>query len=190
MRKRKKKKLVRSNALAPKQRLFAAAVAGGATNIDAMRRAGYTGNANTLSVQANRLLRNPKIADHIEKHRAAVEQHLSLMTADECLALASTLARGNIADFVFYDNNKLTFKPMEEIPRHKFFAVESIRIKDTAFGKDRSIKMHASWPAIDRLGQYFKHWGEKISVEHSGDLLDRALLMVPGFDDARPRPAG
>lgn len=181
MRKRKKKKSVTPNALTPKQRLFAVARAGGMTNIEAMRAAKYSGTPNTLSVQANRLLKIPKIAAYIESHLKKDEADVE-MDASKLLSLAFAIANSDLADYTTWDNDKLMLKLPDEIPIAKRRAIKSIRIKDTAFGKDRSILLHDKGSVIDRLGTYFKLWGDKLTVEFPGDKLDRGLFAIPGFD--------
>lgn len=154
-----------------------------------MRKAGYTGKPSTLSVEANRLLKLPKIAEHIERARAAAEQTILRMNSEELLDLAQAIATSDITDFVTWDNNRLTFKPIEAIPRHKLHAVQMVRIKDTAFGKDRMLKLHDKMPAIDRLGQFFKLWGSKLADEFPGDILERGIFLVPGYLPLAPATA-
>lgn len=187
--KRKKKKSVTLKPLTARQRLFAVAVASGSTNIDAMRKAGYTGKPGTLSVEANRLLKLPKIAAHIETARAEVEKKFLAMTAEELLGEIQAIATSDITDYVTWDNNRMTFKPVELLTPHQRRAINSVRIKDTAFGKDRTITLHAKMPALDRLGQYLKLWGSKFDAELPGDMLERALFLVPGYAPLAPTPA-
>lgn len=66
----------------------------------AAERAGYMGDENTLAATGSRLLRNDKISE-------AVKTRLSekAMVADEVLMRLADHARGNLNDFVQFDDN-------------------------------------------------------------------------------------
>ena len=64
----------------------------------AAERAGYSGDENTLSSVAHKLLRNAEISAAIKKH---MEE--SAMTAHEALARLAKMARGSMADFIRID---------------------------------------------------------------------------------------
>ena len=64
----------------------------------AAERAGYSGDENTLSSVAHKLLRNAEISAAIKKH---MEE--SAMSTDEALARLAKMARGSMADFIRFD---------------------------------------------------------------------------------------
>lgn len=87
-------------ALSAKQKAFINEylIDGNATR--AAERAGYKGDDNVLAVTGHDLLRNPKIADIISKRTAA-----SAMPAEEVLNRLGQQARGDMSDFIKFDEN-------------------------------------------------------------------------------------
>lgn len=66
----------------------------------AAERAGYQGNENTLAVTGHDLLRNPKISELVEKRLQE-----KALKADEVLMRLGDQARGNMGDFIRFNDN-------------------------------------------------------------------------------------
>lgn len=97
----------------------------------AAERAGYEGNENALAVTGNRLLRNVKISELI---KARLNDRA--MTADEVLTRLAEQARGNMNDFVRFDNNgNPTFDLQAASMMGKLSLAKKLKVKTRSYNE-------------------------------------------------------
>ncbi len=146
----------------------------------AAERAGYTGNVNTLAVTGYDLLRNPKIAE-------VIRQRLSerAMSADEVLTRLADQARGNMDDFVHFDDNgNPTFDLQAASVDGKLQLAKKLKTKTRSWSEpyfdtttndieQRQVtetaiefELYDAQAALVHIGKHHKLFTE--SVEHSG----------------------
>lgn len=87
-------------ALSPKQKAFVSEYLIDFNATRAAQRAGYKGDDNTLAVTGHDLLRNPKIEEIVSRRLSE-----RAMMADEVLMRLGEQARGNMADFIKFDDD-------------------------------------------------------------------------------------
>lgn len=185
--KTKKKKSVIIDALTPKERLFANHYLTDFHQLGAMKRAGYRGTDATLSTQASRLLKKPKIAAFIKRRLDELNERIQI-TQDAILQETAVIAFSDITEFLSWDDDgEVVFRPSREIHMAKRRAIESFTVKDTKHGKQYTLKLHSKIAALGRLGEHKKLWRDANADDHPGDLLSRALFLVPGFLNAGPQ---
>jgi phage terminase small subunit len=167
-------------ALSAKQKAFINEylIDGNATR--AAERAGYKGDDNVLAVTGHDLLRNPKIADIISKRTAA-----AAMPAEEVLNRLGEHARGNMTDFIkFDDNGNPQFDLQAAAMLGKLQLAKKLKIKTRSWlepvlgGEDdekttvtettTEFELYDAQAALVHIGKHHKLFTDKIDVEHSG----------------------
>lgn len=151
--------------LTGKQELFVTAyLANGFNGVRAAAEAGYTGNINTLSVQASANIRIPKIAKMISQGMDD-----ACMSAREVKARLSAMAGANMADFID-DEGRVDVKAL----RRKGHIVKRSRVRSTTRHDeatdeqvtevDHTIELHDSQAALEKMGRLHGLFTERMEV--------------------------
>jgi phage terminase small subunit len=163
--------------LSPRERLFAhCVVLPGISQTEAARQAGYGGQDDTLSSQATRLIRRPKVAALVEQLRAKQTSKIDSKAQkilDELEHLA--LARLSRVVKVHPDSTpSVSILPIEDWEEHERAALSKIdveKIFDGA-GKDRihvgdivKLEMKAKQAALDTLAKHHGLVKDKLEVD-------------------------
>jgi phage terminase small subunit len=172
-------------ALSNKQRVFVAEYSIDFNATRAAERAGYKGNANVLAVTGYDLLRNPKIAEEIEKQISA-----RCMTKSEVLVRLAEHARGDISDFTEISADGLpsyNFRAAADSGKMRLIKKLKTKRKSYLEGKgddqhlvtevDVEIELYDAQAADALIGKHHKLFTDKI--EH--DLSDRAADSAAGL---------
>lgn len=180
-RKRSKKKKVTLDLLAPRERRFANHYIATLHQLNSMKLAGYTGSDATLSTQASRLMKKPKIMAFI--HRRLDEMNLPVeIEGERVLREHVVIGYSDITDFMSWnEKGEPVFVPSSQLHPEKRRAIESVTVKDVKHGKEIKFKLQAKDGALNRLGQYKKLWKSTALDELPGDILDRAVFLAPAF---------
>lgn len=146
----------------------------------AAQRAGYSGDDNTLAVTGHDNLRNPKIAEAIQKR---IQE--KAMSADEVLMRLAEHARADMGQWMS-DDGALDLAAMKRDGAthliHKVKRTE--RSGSTPSGGEWEhvtveVELHPAQPALVHLGKHHKLFTEQ--VEHSG-----SVEIVKGYKNVSP----
>ena len=138
----------------------------------------------TAAVNGNRLLRNAKVKEYIDKRMKDREKRTEI-TQDMVLKELAAIAFSNGADFAkVTDDNMVHIVPTDELPEDKKKAIAAI--KETKFGIN--IETCDKVKALELIGKHLGMFKDK--VELSGNinnpyegLTTEQLLKIAGVND-------
>lgn len=138
----------------------------------------------TAAVNGNRLLRNAKVKEYIDKRMKDREKRTEI-TQDMVLKELAAIAFSNGADFAkVTDDNMVHIVPTDELPENKKKAIAAI--KETKFGIN--IETCDKVKALELIGKHLGMFKDK--VELSGNinnpyegLTTEQLLKIAGVND-------
>lgn len=129
----------------------------------AAKAAGYSGDTNSLAVQASRLLRNAKVRARINARLD--EFHLG---ADEVLARMSFHARGSMADFVDADSGVIDLKKARDAYRmgliKRYRTKTIINSKEDTETVETEIELYDAQASLRDLGKHLGLFTDKIEL--------------------------
>lgn len=147
--------------MTPKQQIFVNEYLKCWNATEAARRAGYEGNENTLSSVGYENLRKPDIDDAISRRLQE-----NAMSADEVLMRLADQARGDVGDFVsFQEGLRL---PIIDLAKSKD---KTHLIKKIKYGKDGQIEfeLYDAQSALVHLGKAHGLFTDKVQVSGPND---------------------
>lgn len=158
----------------------------------AAERAGYQGNDNVLAVTGHDLLRNPKISEAIQTRLQE-----KAMLADEVLTRLAEHARGNMNDFVrFDDNGNPTFDLQAASTDGKLSLAKKLKVKTRRWNEpyfdntsdeieQREVtetaiefELYDAQAALVHIGKHHKLFTDKVEHELSEDARDTAAALI------------
>lgn len=150
----------------------------------AAQRAGYGGDENTLAATGSRLIRIDKVSEAI---RTRLQE--KAMSANEVLNRLADQARGNMSDFVrFNENGDPTFDLQTAKVSGKLQLARKLKTKTRSWSEptfnitngeiesrevtETSIEfeLYDAQAALVHIGKHHKLFTEKVEMEHSGSL--------------------
>lgn len=140
--------------LNPKQIRFAEELSACKNNqTKAAINAGYS--PNSASVQASKLLTNPKVRMLADHHLGLVAKQCDIDAMDVLKELAH-IGFANIGDYLTYDDDAVVLIPSEDLTREQLAAIQEITSTDTQWGTTVRIKLHPKHPALVDIGRYLR----------------------------------
>lgn len=149
----------------------------------AAERAGYRGNDNTLAVTGHDLIRNPKIAEAIQKRLQE-----KAMSADEVLMRLAEQARGDMGGYLS-DDGEIDIAAMKAAKQtHLLRKVKrTVRTGESESGGTWAetrveVELHDAQSALNLIGRHHKLFTDKIEHDVHAQM---AVKVIEGPKDVR-----
>ncbi len=119
---------------------------------DNMRQAAINAGFNPLLIRdlCDEALRNPKFHEAIKMHTSAKIKRIGL-SQDRLIGELMRIAFSNIGDFVKDDWD---LKDKNNVDAESMFAVSEVKIQETKFGVNKTIKLHSKTTALTLLSEH------------------------------------
>lgn len=119
---------------------------------DNMRQAAINAGFNPLLIKdlCDEALRNPKFHEAIQMHAIARVKRVGL-TQDRVLGEVMRIAFSTMEDFVKDD---WSLKAKDDVDSESMFAVSEVKIQETKFGTNKTIKLHSKTAALSLLSEH------------------------------------
>ena len=128
---------------------------------------------NSVRRMAQEMLKHPKVNAEIER-RIKVSAQTSEITKRQVLDELKNILEANIADYVSYDGQFLTFKSFENLTEKQLKAIESI--KQTKHGIE--LKLHGKSWTVERI---CKMLGFDAPVKQEMKLDEDSVKLIVGM---------
>ena len=141
-------------------------------------------NDDTAAVNGNRLLRNAKVKEYLDKRMKDREKRTEI-TQDMVLKELAAIAFSNGADFAkVTDDNMVHIVPTDELPEDKKKAISAI--KETKFGIN--IETCDKVKALELIGKHLGMFKDKLELSGNvnnpyEELTTEQLLKIAGVND-------
>lgn len=161
-----------SKGLTAKQSKFLTAYLGeaGFNATEAARIAGYAGDTNALAVAGHENLRNPKIAQHIQRYFAENQ-----MSPEEIISRLSAIARGSLADFLEVKDSGSWRIDIAKAKRAGNLGLLK-KIKEGKYGVE--IELWSPLDAMEKLARIHKMYADT-QIEIDVKVLNVILESLP-----------
>ena len=116
-------------------------------------------NDNTAAVNANRLLKKPKIKSYIDSQTMEIEK-IARVTKEQVLQEFVNIAFADITDLVTIQGKAVTVQDINTVPKELRRAIASI--KETKFGLE--IKFHDKVRALENIGRHLGMFNDKLEL--------------------------
>lgn len=151
---------------------------------EAARKAGYTGEPETIRVTACENLTKPNIAAYIEKRISE-----KAMSADEVLLRLGEIARGSLKPFVRRDQDDEIWPDLtSDAAQDKFHLLKKIKPKRRVGGEpgmewtetEVELEIHDPMRALELIGKHHKLFTDKTELTgKDGGAIPLAIQFIP-----------
>lgn len=138
-------------------------------------RAGYS--VKTAAVIGAENLIKPNISNEISKAMAERSKRTGV-TADRVIEELAKIGFINISDVV----DLKTGKVLSEAQKEDLACIQSVKVKETEFGKDREVKFYDKKSALELLGKHLGLFTDKIDINANvnTEKLDDVISQLGG----------